>query len=122
MFVFLDKSNDQSKGLSPTKSTKLSRGRPVRGNLVHSNTFTAKDIDPTNRFLTGRDSSTKNEAKRREAVWDLFQSETAFLLDHLMVLKHVCKLFDSFSVLWDIHLVAVLRNLSGLLNIHFLNF
>ena len=96
MFVFLDKSNDQSKGLSPTKSTKLSRGRPVRGNLVHSNTFTAKDIDPTNRFLTGRDSSTKNEAKRREAVWDLFQSETAFLLDHLMVLKHVCKLFDSF--------------------------
>ena len=118
----LDKSNDQSKGLSPTKSTKLSRGRPVRGNLVHSNTFTAKDIDPTNRFLTGRDSSTKNEAKRREAVWDLFQSETAFLLDHLMVLKHVCKLFDSFSVLWDIHLVAVLRNLRGLLNIDFLNF
>ena len=95
---FLDKSNDPNKGLSPTKSTKLSRGRPVRGNLVHSNTFTAKDIDPTNRFLTGRDSYTKNEAKRKEAVWDLFQSETAFLLDHLMVLKHVCKLFDCFSM------------------------
>ena len=74
--------------------------------MVHSNTFTAKDIDPTNRFLTGRDSSTKNEAKRKEAVWDLFQSETAFLLDHLMVLKHVCKLFDCFSVLWDIHIIG----------------
>ncbi|KAL7634851.1 UNVERIFIED_CONTAM: hypothetical protein RMT77_015228 [Armadillidium vulgare] len=32
---------------------------------------------------------TKNETKRREAVWDLFQSECAFLYDHLMVLKNV---------------------------------
>ncbi|XP_076042969.1 uncharacterized protein LOC143026440 isoform X2 [Oratosquilla oratoria] len=31
----------------------------------------------------------KNEVKRREAVWDLFQSECAFLYDHLMVLKNV---------------------------------
>ena len=31
----------------------------------------------------------KNETKRREAVWDLFQSECAFLYDHLMVLKNV---------------------------------
>ena len=29
------------------------------------------------------------EAKRREAVWDLFQSESAFLRDHLMALKNV---------------------------------
>ncbi|XP_047736143.1 uncharacterized protein LOC125177788 [Hyalella azteca] len=31
----------------------------------------------------------KNETKRREAVWDLFQSECTFLYDHLMVLKNV---------------------------------
>jgi hypothetical protein len=31
----------------------------------------------------------ENERKRREAVWELFQSETVFLIDHLMVLKHV---------------------------------
>ena len=29
------------------------------------------------------------EAKRKEAVWDLFQSESAFLRDHLMALKNV---------------------------------
>jgi hypothetical protein len=72
------------------RGTKLSRSRPVRGNLVHSMTFTAKDVDPSSRFLTGRETISRNEAKRREAVWDLFQSETAFLQDHLMVLKHVC--------------------------------
>ena len=32
---------------------------------------------------------TENERKRLEAVWELFQSETVFLIDHLMVLKHV---------------------------------
>lgn len=38
---------------------------------------------------TVRASITKTETKRREAVWDLFQSECAFLYDHLMVLKNV---------------------------------
>jgi len=40
----------------------------------------------------GRDSVSvlsENERKRLEAVWELFQSETVFLIDHLMVLKHV---------------------------------
>nr|XP_045589376.1 uncharacterized protein LOC123751323 [Procambarus clarkii] len=36
-----------------------------------------------------RASLNKTETKRREAVWDLFQSECAFLYDHLMVLKNV---------------------------------
>lgn len=36
-----------------------------------------------------RASMNKTETKRREAVWDLFQSECAFLYDHLMVLKNV---------------------------------
>lgn len=31
----------------------------------------------------------KTEHRRREALWDLFQSECAFLYDHLMVLKNV---------------------------------
>ncbi|XP_076358541.1 uncharacterized protein LOC143251073 [Tachypleus tridentatus] len=32
---------------------------------------------------------TKGEMRRREALWDLFQSETMFLYAHLMVLKNV---------------------------------
>ncbi|XP_035205819.1 uncharacterized protein LOC118180869, partial [Stegodyphus dumicola] len=31
----------------------------------------------------------RNEQKRREALWDLFQSECMFLYDHLMVLRNV---------------------------------
>ncbi|XP_061178833.1 uncharacterized protein LOC133187464 isoform X2 [Saccostrea echinata] len=31
---------------------------------------------------------TEKERKRREAVWELFQSECVFLVNHLMVLKH----------------------------------
>ena len=31
------------------------------------------------------------ERKRREAVWELFKSEAVFLVDYLMVLKHVSK-------------------------------
>lgn len=39
----------------------------------------------------GRRASTisKTEFRQREAMWDLFQSENAFLIDHLMVIKHV---------------------------------
>ena len=60
----------------------------MRGPLVKSMTFTAKDVDPSSRYMR-TDPIKRNEEKRREAVWDLFQSETAFLLDHLMVMKHV---------------------------------
>ena len=44
-----------------------------------------------NRFKIGRRASTvsKTEVRQREAMWDLFQSENAFLIDHLMVIKHV---------------------------------
>ena len=34
-------------------------------------------------------STQKSEQRRKEALWDLFQSECAFLYDHLMVLKNV---------------------------------
>lgn len=37
----------------------------------------------------------ETERKRREAVWELFRSETVFLVDYLMVLKHV-SLFTIF--------------------------
>ena len=33
------------------------------------------------------------ERKRREVVWELFTSECVFLIDHLMVLKHVRVIF-----------------------------
>eukprot|EP00095_Tigriopus_kingsejongensis_P001614 maker-scaffold289_size220122-snap-gene-0.15 protein:Tk01614 transcript:maker-scaffold289_size220122-snap-gene-0.15-mRNA-1 annotation:"rho rac guanine nucleotide exchange" len=59
-----------------------------RSNLIHSMSFTAKELEATSRFVTSRESLTR-EQKRIESVWDLFQSEVAFLLDHLNVLKHV---------------------------------
>ena len=40
---------------------------------------------------------TEVERKRRESVWELFKSECVFLVDHLMVLKHVSRL--SYSVI-----------------------
>ena len=79
---------------SAASTTKITRSKPVRGNLVKSMTFTAKDasVYPTSRYSHRNESGlSRNEEKRREAVWDLFQSETAFLLDHLMVMKHVRK-------------------------------
>ena len=54
-------------------------------------TFTSNELDPTNRFCGRGESSVKQEQKRREALWDLFQSEIVFLLDHLMVLRHVSR-------------------------------
>lgn len=35
------------------------------------------------------DSLSAKEIKRRDAIWELFISECTFLIDHLMVLKHV---------------------------------
>ena len=32
---------------------------------------------------------TRMEQKRKEALWDLFQSESTFLRDHLMAIKNV---------------------------------
>jgi len=43
-------------------------------------------------------SLTETERKRREAVWELFQSECVFLIDHLMVLKHV-RLYSCSTVI-----------------------
>jgi len=40
----------------------------------------------------------ETERKRREAVWELFRSECVFLIDHLMVLKHVSTLPNLISV------------------------
>ncbi|KAG8199007.1 hypothetical protein JTE90_001804 [Oedothorax gibbosus] len=37
----------------------------------------------------GSVTRSRNELKRREAMWDLFQSECMFLDDHLMVLRNV---------------------------------
>ena len=42
---------------------------------------------------------TDSGRKRLEAVWELFQSEIVFLIDHLMVLKHVrVTIFGSLCV------------------------
>ncbi|XP_076357518.1 pleckstrin homology domain-containing family G member 7-like isoform X2 [Tachypleus tridentatus] len=56
---------------------------------THSFSFdeaSSNDIFPLEEM---RGTLTKGEMKRREALWDLFQSEVMFLYDHLMVLKNV---------------------------------
>lgn len=80
------KAPDQASVTSLPIASTVTRQR--RHNLVHSMSFTAKDIDPTRRILASRESLTR-EQKRIDSVWDLFQSEIAFLVDHLNVLKHV---------------------------------
>ena len=47
--------------------------------MSHSHTFTFPEAG----------MRTKLEKKRKEAVWDLFQSESTFLRDHLMAIKNV---------------------------------
>ena len=47
--------------------------------MSHSHTFTFPEAEM------------RLEKKRKEAVWDLFQSESTFLRDHLMVVKNVSK-------------------------------
>jgi hypothetical protein len=47
-------------------------------------TLSEKDL-----LVSPGSTTSRAESKRREAVWDLFQSECAFLYDHLMVLKNV---------------------------------
>ena len=49
--------------------------------MSHSHTFTFPEAEMRRRL----------EKKRKEAVWDLFQSESTFLRDHLMVVKNVNK-------------------------------
>ena len=46
---------------------------------------------PASRSSSARSSFTltRSEMKRREALWDLFQSEAVFMYNHLMVLKNV---------------------------------
>lgn len=58
---------------------------------------TSTDNMTNSRFRIGRRASTisRTELRQREAMWDLFQSENAFLIDHLMVLKHVSRTFNS---------------------------
>lgn len=81
---------------SPEERKRIAAAK--RGNLKHSMTFTAKDVDSGSRYLSAAATAaagaasvvvSKQEAKRKDAVWDLFQSEIAFLVDYLMVLKHV---------------------------------
>ena len=47
--------------------------------MTHSHTFTFPEVEMRTRL----------EQKRKEALWDLFQSESTFLRDHLMAIKNV---------------------------------
>ena len=75
---------------------RLSRGAHNQSSLESQDiteSFDSGDLNPSPpHSLTSARSSimlTRSEQKRREALWDLFQSESVFLYDHLMVLKNV---------------------------------
>lgn len=70
-----------------------------------------------------------SERKRREAIWELFTSECVFLIDHLMVLKHVSFVFPVTgkticnSDIWNIcyqNFVKITHNNTVLLFFEFL--
>ena len=56
---------------------------------VHWSELIASKDKETTSSTNSLEGITENERKRREAVWELFKSECVFLIDHLMVLKHV---------------------------------
>ena len=63
---------------------------------LHSSSIPSSDTIGNSLLRIGRRASTisRTEFRQREAMWDLFQSENAFLIDYLMVLKHVRKRFN----------------------------
>lgn len=61
----------------------LDRTLPIKPSPLVT-TLSEKDL-----LVSPGSTTSRAECKRREAVWDLFQSECAFLYDHLMVLKNV---------------------------------
>ena len=75
--------SDQDTNLSNSATSKLHQ--------LHTSMSSVSDLAGNNRFRIGRRASTisRTEQRQREAMWDLFQSENAFLIDHLMVIKHV---------------------------------
>ena len=69
---------------------------PSKQEQLHSSSIPSSDIMGNSLLRIGRRASTisRTEFRQREAMWDLFQSENAFLIDYLMVLKHVRKRFN----------------------------
>ena len=66
--------------------------------------YLLQDVHWTDLVNCGKDTDSETlenlpeiERKRREAVWELFRSETVFLVDYLMVLKHVSILILSLN-------------------------
>ena len=59
--------------------------------MSHSHTFTFPETD----------MKKKLEQKRKEAVWDLFQSESTFLRDHLMAIKNVILFLSVYPLIHD---------------------
>ena len=55
--------------------------------MSHSHTFTFPEVEMRTRL----------EQKRKEALWDLFQSESTFLRDHLMTIKNVSAREEDFN-------------------------
>jgi len=62
--------------------TLLRPGSPLSPPIQHSHSFSFPEVKQA-------ELKVAMEQKRREAVWDLFQSESAFLRHHLMALKNV---------------------------------
>ncbi|XP_077487527.1 uncharacterized protein LOC144098618 isoform X1 [Amblyomma americanum] len=64
-------------------------GLCVPGEAERGSPTSAGDALQSQFLRTINQTIQKNEAKKKEALWELFQSECNFLEDHLMVLKNV---------------------------------
>ena len=69
----------------------MSNSNTTKMHQLQTSISSVSDLVGNHRFRIGRRASTisRTELRQREAMWDLFQSENAFLIDHLMVIKHV---------------------------------
>lgn len=75
--------------LEPTSPSLLASGvTPMLGSM-RQDTITSRTGVSIMSSTRSSFAVSRSEQKRREALWDLFQSECAFMYDHLMVLKNV---------------------------------
>lgn len=84
--------DDQTIGSPPSSSLVPVVSNQENSNLMGSAAAAAAAAYTCSSASSSTRSSfavSRSEQKRREAFWDLFQSECVFLYDHLMVLKNV---------------------------------
>ena len=80
--------SDQSIPESPVLPT-VADSTPLQLPPANEDGESGETEETVESFLVQPPPGLKSEQRRKEALWDLFQSECAFLYDHIMVLKNV---------------------------------